>query len=123
MKLIIRIILIGVITYFVSPFAFWWTGMAAAFAICFIIPSRGLIAFISGFLGSGLVWLGQAWSIDVMNESKFSSTIVELFPLSDPFLLIIATGLIGSITGGFAAVSGTFFRKIFLKTKKRGGYN
>lgn len=122
MKLLIRIILIGALTYFISPFLYWWTGMALAFIICFAIPSSWLIAFISGFLGVGLVWMGQAWSLDVANASRFSALIVQLFPLNDPFMLVIATGLIGATSGGFASLSGNYFRKLFIKEKQRGLY-
>lgn len=123
MKLILRIILIGAITYFLSALTFWWIGMLAAFIVCFLLPASGLIAFISGFLGAGLVWMGHAWTLDVANEGRFSSMIIELFPLNDPFMLIVASGLIGGLSAGFAAISGTSFRKLFLKEKQRGVYS
>lgn len=123
MKLIVRIILIGAITYFLSPFFTWWTGMLAAFLVCMIItPSTGLNAFIAGFLGVGLVWLGVSWVLDVANQSSFSSKIVELFPVDDSILLILVTGLVGGLSGGLAAITGANFKKLFAKEKKKGGY-
>jgi hypothetical protein len=123
MKLLIRLIVIGVLTYFISPFSSWWIAMAIAFAVCYISPSSGLNAFVAGFLGVGLVWVGLSWSLDVANQSAFSNTIVELFPLSESFFLILLTGLVGGIAGGFAALSGTTFRQMFVKEKKRSLYN
>jgi hypothetical protein len=122
MKLILRIVLIGALTYVFSPFSFWWMNMLGAFIVCFILPSSGIIAFIASFLGGGLVWLGQAWRLDVANSSRFSSMIVELFPVDDPFYLILASGIIGGITAGFAGVSGTFFRGLFIKKPIKTGY-
>lgn len=123
MKLIIRIIVIGGLTYFLSAIGPWWLAMAFAFAVCFISPSSGLNAFIAGFLGVGLTWMGHAWNLDVLNDSSFSVKIAEIMQLNDPIYLVLAAGAIGGIAGGFSALSGTFFRQLFLKTKQRSLYN
>lgn len=123
MKLLIRLIVIGILTYFISPLAFWWVAMIIAFAVCYISPSSGLNAFVSGFLGVGLVWVGYSWSLDVANESAFSNTIVQLFPVNESFYLILLTGLVGGLAGGFSSLSGTTFRQMFQKEKKRSLYN
>lgn len=126
MKLIIRIILIGVATYFISPILPWWTGMAAGFITCLLLPSTLLNAFIAGFLGVGLVWMGQAWVLDVANESAFTNVIIDLLQigiLDDPILLVLVTGLIGGIAGGLAATSGASFKHLFQKKKQRGYYD
>lgn len=123
MKLIVRLIVIGALTYFVSPYAPWWSIMAIAFIVCYISPSSGLNAFVAGFLGVGLVWMGHAWNIDVQNESAFSGTIAEIMQIGDPILLVFATGLIGGLAGGFASLTGTTFRQLFIKQKKRSLYS
>ncbi len=126
MKLIIRIILIGALTYLLSPFLTWWTGMGAAFLICALMPSTLLNAFVAGFLGVGLVWFGQAWVLDVANNSQFTEVIIELLqvPLIDePFLLVLATGLIGGLSGGFAGTSGASLRYVSKKKKPQGYYS
>ena len=123
MKLIVRLIVIGALTYFISPLSVWWTVMVVAFVACYISPSSGLNAFVAGFLGVGLVWMGHAWNIDVKNESLFSSTIADVMQIGDPILLVFATGLIGGLAGGFASLSGSTFRQLFTKPKKRSLYN
>ncbi|WP_420315748.1 hypothetical protein [Ekhidna sp.] len=123
MKLIIRLIIIGALTYFISPLFFWWSAMFIAFIVCYISPSSSLNAFVAGFLGVGLVWMGHAWNLDVLNESKFSTQIAEIMQVNDPILLVFATGLIGGLAGGFAALSGTSFRQLFIKPKKRSLYS
>lgn len=123
MKLIIRLIAIGALTYFLSPLFTWWTAMVIAFLVCYISPSSGLNAFVAGFLGVGLVWMGHAWNIDVLNESAFSSKVAEIMQVSDPILLVFATGLIGGLAGGFASLSGTSFRSLFIKPKQRSLYS
>lgn len=123
MKLIIRIIAIGIITYFISPFGSWWIGMATSFVVCFSLPSSGLNAFIAGFLGVGLVWLGHAWNLDVLNQSSFSSKIAQIMQVGEPLILVLITGAIGGISGGFSAMTGTSFRKLFAKKQKTSVYN
>lgn len=123
MKLIIRLIVIGALTYFLSPLFTWWTAMMIAFLVCYISPSSGLNAFVAGFLGVGLVWMGHAWNIDVLNESAFSLQVAEIMQVSDPILLVFATGLIGGLAGGFASLSGTSFRSLFIKPKQRSLYS
>ncbi|MEO9869219.1 hypothetical protein [Ekhidna sp.] len=123
MKLIIRLIIIGALTYLLSPISGWWICMVIAFVVCYISQSSGLNAFVAGFLGVGLVWMGHAWKLDVKNESSFSSVIADIMQLSDPIFLIFATGLIGGLAGGFASLSGTTFRQLFIKQKKRSLYS
>ncbi len=97
--------------------------MAISFLICFFLPSTILNAFISGFLGVGLVWLGQAWVLDAANDSTFSRVIVQLSPVEDPILLILTTGLIGGLSGGLASTTGASLRLMTKKTKKTGYYS
>ena len=123
MKLIIRLIVIGALTYFLSPISVWWSAMIIAFVVCYVSPSSGLNAFVAGFLGVGLVWMGHSWNIDVLNRSNFSSTVAEIMQLNDPIFLVFATGLIGGLAGGFASLSGTTFRQLFIKQKKRSLYS
>ncbi|MEM6641674.1 MAG: hypothetical protein AAF616_01735 [Bacteroidota bacterium] len=123
MKLIIRIILIGALTYFLSPYFTWWLGMLASFLVCFMLPSSGLNAFIAGFLGMGLIWLGQSWNLDVQNESAFSSKIADILLVGEPLYLVLISGLVGAISGGFSAVTGASFRQLFVKKKKQSFYS
>ncbi|MEP1094211.1 MAG: hypothetical protein ABJG78_03835 [Cyclobacteriaceae bacterium] len=126
MKLILRIILIAAITYVFSPYFTWWTGMGAAFLICLAMPSTLLNAFVAGFLGVGLVWTGEALVLDVANKSVFTEVIIELLsvPLIDnPLTLVVATGLIGGLSGGFAGTSGASLRHVFKKNKPQGYYS
>jgi hypothetical protein len=125
MKLIIRIILIGVITYFISTYFSWWTGMGAAFLICFLMPSSLLKAFVAGFLGVGISWFIKALELDIANQSNFTEVIVELLSvplIDDPFAMVLATGLIGGLSGGFAGTTGASLRSISQKKKSKSGY-
>ena len=97
--------------------------MAISFLVCAISPSSGLNAFIAGFLGVGLTWMGYAWNLDVQNQSAFSVKIAEIMQVGDPLILVLVSGAVGGIAGGFAAISGTTFRQLFVKPKQNSLYS
>ncbi|MDW3192870.1 MAG: hypothetical protein R8G66_10915 [Cytophagales bacterium] len=123
MKILLRIILIGLVAYFVPYVLPWWTLAFFAMIIGFVISGHALNSFISGFLGGGAVWLVLAWMIDNETQSVLSNRIVQLFPVNEVIYLIIATGLIGGLISGFGMVTGTSFRQIFIKKKSRSLYS
>ena len=99
--------------------------MGAAFLVCLLMPSTLLNAFVAGFLGVGIIWMGHAWGLDVANNSTFTEVIIQLLqvPLIDePFLLVLATGLIGGLSGGLAGTSGSSLSQILKQKKVTSGY-
>lgn len=123
MKLILRILLIIVITYLLSLYAQWWILIGVAFLVGFIIYGNSFNVFLSGFLGGGLLWLSYSWYLDVQTNSILSEKIVELFPFDESLYLIIASGLIGALAGGFGAVTGNSFRLMFTRKKTKSFYS
>lgn len=98
--------------------------MICSFVISFIIQGNNINAFISGFLGIGLLWMVMAWKLNVETNSIMSSKVVQLIEVvDDPNTLIIVTGIIGGMVGGFSAFSGNSFRQIFIKKKKPSLYS
>lgn len=124
MKLILRIFIIGLLTYFLSPYSVWWTGMAVAFIVTFVSPSSSLNAFVAGFLGIGLVWMGFAFVLDTANAAVFSSKVAAIMsPFDSSTKLIMLTGAVGGLSGGFAALSGTLLKDLVAKPKKKSLYS
>lgn len=123
MKLIGKIILIAVFTYFGGFILPWWTVMAVSFLVCFLIEGSGIGSFVSGFLGGGVVWLAYSWYIDVKTQSVMSSKIIELFPFEDKIMLVLAAGLVGAAAGGISGVAGNSFKLIFKKKKVKSFYS
>ena len=115
-------ILIGILTYFLSAFLPWWILVIVSYVTGLIIPGAAFGSFISGFLGVGLVWMGYAWSLDANNESTFSNIILEIIPLGDSMILIAVTGAVGGLLGGFACMTGSLFRNTSKKKRASGYY-
>ncbi len=123
MKLLFRIILIISLSYLASLYGPWWVLIAVSFLVSFGLYGNGFNVFISGFLGGGILWLCYAWFLDSSTKSILSEKIVQLFPFEDPFMLIIATGIIGGLAAALGAITGNSFRLLFVKKQNKGFYN
>lgn len=123
MKLLARLLLVMILTYFLSLYLPWWVVFAVSFLVGFTIHGNGLNVFIASFLGAGLVWMLYAWYLDINTQRILSEKVVELFPFEDAMLLIVATGLIGGLCGGFGGLTGNSFRQLFLKKKQKSFYS
>ena len=67
MKFIFKVILTAAVCYVVELFLPWWTVAIVSFGVNVALPTNGFNAFLSGFLGVGLLWLGMAWLIDAQS--------------------------------------------------------
>ncbi|MGD1892626.1 MAG: hypothetical protein ACFB15_18800 [Cyclobacteriaceae bacterium] len=122
MRFLAKTILIAGLCYISQQFFPWWTIVICAFLVSLILPTKGLTAFLSGFLGVGLLWLLFAWSIDASTDSVLTEKIAQLFSLNQVGLLIAVTGAVGGITGGFASLTGSLLRNINRTEPVKPGY-
>ncbi|WP_162555706.1 hypothetical protein [Reichenbachiella versicolor] len=106
-----------------SMYTPWWSLILMAAAIAFVFPSNNINAFLSGFLGVGLLWLIMAWKIDVETESVLSVKVAELLMMDDTNMLVLLSGIIGAFAGGLGAFTGNSFRQLFLRKKKESFYS
>ncbi|MFY0598582.1 MAG: hypothetical protein JXR03_02845 [Cyclobacteriaceae bacterium] len=124
MKLFLRLILIGILTYILSFYSPWWILFIITFGVSFFLHGSSINSFISGFLGVGLVWISFAWYLDFESQSVFTDKFVGLVPqVSEGSYLIIISGLIGAISGGLGALTGNYFKLLFVKKKKKSFYS
>ncbi len=123
MKLAIRLLLIGSLTYLLSFYTPWWTIFIITFLVSFFIHGSSLNVFISGFLGVGIVWIGVAWYLDFKSNHEFSDKIVQLFPIEESIYLVVISGLIGALCGGFGSLTGNSFKLLFVKKKVKSFYS
>lgn len=111
MKFTIKIILTAVISFLLQQLLPWWAIAVAAFLVAIFIRSSGFSDFMAGFLGVGLLWLVMAWWIDMETDSLLTQKIAALLSVNKAYIIIMITGLIGGIVGGFGALSAHFLRK------------
>ena len=121
MKTFFRIILIAGLAYLTESFLPWWSVVIVSFLVVLAIPAKSSWnAYFSGFFGVGLLWVIFSWMINNETNAILTTKIAELFHMSNPEVMVFLAGFIGGMVGGFAALSGNYFRKIF--EKKSTGY-
>jgi len=111
MKFITAIILTALLSFISGLFLPWWCLAIAAGAVAAVIHQKAGKAFLAGLLGVFLLWASLAWWMDMKNNSVISHKVASILPLGgSSWALILVTGLVGGLVGGFAAITGSFLR-------------
>jgi hypothetical protein len=112
MKFLSAFILTALLSIAACLYLPWWSIAIVAFIVAVAIPIKPFVSFIAGFSALFLAWGGLAWYISTNNEHLLAHKVSILILQSDsPYLLILATALIGALVAGFAALSGSYLRK------------
>lgn len=113
LKYILSILVTALVAFVSGLYLPWWGIAIAAFLVSAAIPQKPAYSFLSGFLGVFLLWEILAWWIDNKNNGILSQKIAYIFGLGgSSVLLIVITSLIGALVAGFAALAGSYGRKI-----------
>lgn len=111
MRLILATLLTATLSFLAGLYTPWWSIAIISFLVALLIKQRYGVAFLSGFLGIFLCWGILALWIDMKNNHVLSNKMAQLLPLGgSSILLILVTGLVGGLVGGFAAMSGSSLR-------------
>jgi hypothetical protein len=108
MRTILAILLIAALSLLAGMFLPWWSIALVSFLVALLLIRSVGVAFLAGFAGIFLLWSLLSLWIDVRNESILSGKIAQVLPLGgSAALLILVTGFIGGLVGGFAAMAGS----------------
>ena len=112
MKFTISLVLTALLSFAACLYLPWWSIAVAAFIVAALIPQRPGRAFVSGFLALFLLWGGLSFWISYKNEHLLAHKVsLLILKMDNPYLLIVATALIGALVAGLAALSGCYLRK------------
>lgn len=118
MNLALRIILIAVFGSVAQFYLPWWSAVAVALAVEALLGKANATAFFSGFYGIAIPWMILAGYINHHNESLLSVQILQMFKLPPyGFVMVVVTGLLGGLIGGFASVVGSWLRQVVRKNE------
>ena len=117
MKLLLQIISIAIISALLQLYFPFWITAVVAFVVSALFRTKGISSFLAGFLSIGLLWFIVAYKIDMDTQAILTDKIAQLFSVSNT-LLILLTAVIGALIGGFGALSGSLFIRIFGKKQK-----
>lgn len=119
MKLGISISLTFIVSFAAGFYLPFWSAGLVAFLVSVFIYQKPGLAYLTGFASIFLLWGVLGWWIDAQNESILSQRMATLFPLGgSSALLILITAIVGAITGGLSALSGSFLRR-YIDERKR----
>ena len=117
MKFIIKIFLMGILSYLLPFYFAWWTIALGAGLISLLIRGSNFNSFNGGVIAGGLVWFYLSFTIDNSTNSILSEKIALLMNLTDSIWLIYASTLIGALVTGLGSLTGSLLRSI-LSPKK-----
>jgi hypothetical protein len=104
MKFITAIILTALLAFAGGLWFSWWIIAITAFIIAILVHQAAGKAFLSGFIGTFILWALLALLRDIPNESLLSKKIADVLPLGgSSFLLILVTAFIGALVAGLVA--------------------
>ena len=123
MNFIIRILIIGILSYYLPVFFPWWSIVVITFITGLLHSENYFSQFLSGFIGVGTAWIFLLLSIDTSTNSILSSKIIILLNVSSVNYLIVYTSVIGGILGGIGSILGKGLIEILFKKKKKRDFN
>jgi hypothetical protein len=113
LKYVLSIVVTALVAFVSGLYLPWWGIAIAAFLVSAAIPQKPTFSFLSGFLGVFLLWEVLAWWIDNKNNGILSQKVAALLGLGNSsVLLIVITSIVGALVAGFAALAGTYLRRL-----------
>ena len=84
-----------------------------AFIVTAVIPQSGPMSFITGFLALFFLWGGLSFWISYNNDHILAHKVsLLIIKIDSPYLLMLISALIGGTVAGFAAMAGSYIRKL-----------
>jgi hypothetical protein len=109
----ILFILIAVFSFLIQFFLPWWGMVAVALILGFLMGTRSVQSFLSGFFACGLVWLFMAFYIHFTRGDLMTNRIAELLSLHGTMILYAGVFFVAALAGGLSSLSGYFLREIY----------
>jgi hypothetical protein len=109
MKFTISILVTAALSFATCLFLPWWSIAIAAFVVAAVIKQSAAKSFLSGFTALFLLWGFLSFYISSANGHALAQKIsLVLLKMDNVWVLIFATALIGALTAGMGALSGSF---------------
>ncbi len=108
-------LIILILTFICSFFWPWWVTAIIAFIAAYICNKKPGWSFLAGFGAVFIAWIVLALMKSLPNDNILATRVSKLMQLPNWVVLLVVTGFIGGLVGGFAALSGTLVKKAFFK--------
>ena len=115
-KFLVSFTLMVLLSFTACLYLPWWSIALVALLVSIFIPQKPGTSFATGFLALFVLWAAFALLVSMGNHHLLAQKIsAVMFKANNPFLLIFVTGLIGALVAGFAALTGSFARRVPVK--------
>ncbi|MES2890714.1 MAG: hypothetical protein V4725_01845 [Bacteroidota bacterium] len=119
MKFFISFLLLVALSVTACLFLPWWIIGLVAFIVAAIIPQRPIHSFLCSFLSLFITWGGLAGYLSAANDHILAHKIsVVILTRDSPFILILATMLIGGLVAGFGGLAGSYIHPRYREEEK-----
>lgn len=120
MKFIISIIIIMLLSFVACLYFPWWSVAIVAFLVAALIPQPPMVSFFSGFIALFVLWGVLCFWISNNNNDILAHRVsLLIFKIDNPFILVIASALIGALVAGFASLTASYIRPVgFIENKE-----
>ncbi|PRY88429.1 hypothetical protein [Mongoliibacter ruber] len=112
-KSFVLAILTSLVVLFLGKLAPYWVLMLLVSLLAIAINPRPWPAFFAAGFAFGLTWFVLTIWISVQSESNLPEQMAVLMGVKSDNFLWLVTGILGYLIGGFSAMTGSLFRKIF----------
>ncbi|AWW29653.1 hypothetical protein DN752_05695 [Echinicola strongylocentroti] len=113
MKFILWLAVYIIVTLLCGPWLTYWMMMLVWAVLGAVIGGKGAKVFFAAALGVGLTWLGMSYWITVHTASALPGQMAEIMGMGSAELMMLVTAFLGMVIGGFSALTGNRFRKLF----------
>jgi len=112
MKFITTLILTALLSFVACLYLPWWSIAIVSFIVALVIPQHPGKAFIAAFVALFVLWGALSYWISNNNEHILAHKVsLLILKMDSPYILMLATALIGALVASFAALSGSLLRK------------
>ena len=109
MKFLTAILTTAILAFAAGLFLPWWSVAIAAFVVALVMKQSSWKSALAGFLGGLLLWGGLAAYISLSNEHILAKRVsLLILKVENPWMLVLASGLVGALVSGLAALAGSF---------------
>ncbi len=111
MKFFISLFVTGLLAFACGLYLPWWSVAIAAFIVASLIYQSPLRSFLTGFCAIMLLWFVLILIINAANGNILADRISLVMGIGGPYMLVILSCVIGAVTGGLGALTGSLLRK------------
>lgn len=110
-------LIVIVLAFLLQLFLPWWIIVLISFLTCALVGKTGKISLWAPFLAILLLWTGVALFKSIPNDHIMAKRVAEMLAVSNWWLVLIITSLLGAFVAGVSGFCGYHFRKAMILRK------